>query len=92
MNGDDQDFHQSRAGVRALTGFYAHVLIYVVVNAVLVAINLLVSPLNLWFYWVIFLWGVGLAFHALDAFLIAPREQEEREFHRAWEEKKRRTG
>jgi len=92
MDGEDQDFHESRAAVRSLTGFFVHALIYIVVNAVLVFINLLTDPFNLWFYWVMLFWGIGLAFHALDSFFIHPREQERRKFDDAWDETRRKAG
>lgn len=49
----------------AKLGFRNHVLIYIVVNAGLAAMNLLTSPQVLWFQWPLAGWGVGLAAHGL---------------------------
>lgn len=45
-----------------------HAMRYVVVVAVLLAINLLTAPHRLWVLWVIGGWGLGLLLHALRAF------------------------
>ena len=70
MDGLDKDYHRDSGRVRALRGFYAHALVYVVVNAALLAINLIATPNNLWFFWVAAFWGIGLFFHALDAYTV----------------------
>ncbi len=70
MDGLDKDYHRDGGRVRALRGFYAHALIYVVVNSALLAINLIATPGNLWFFWVVAFWGIGLFFHALDAYTV----------------------
>jgi len=48
-----------RAAVRAAMqrAFYRHVMIYIVVNALLVAVNLLTDPNHLWFQWGMLGWG-----------------------------------
>jgi len=45
-------------------GFRSHVMAYAIVNAGLLAINLVTSPDHLWFYWPMIGWGIGLAAHA----------------------------
>lgn len=50
--------------VRKLRGFYIHLIQYVVVVAILLAINLLVSPNRFWVHWVAGGWGLGVAMHA----------------------------
>jgi len=47
----------------------ANVVAYVVVIALMAAINLWRSPDNLWFIWVALGWGIGVAAHALAYFL-----------------------
>ena len=49
--------------VRNLRGFYVHALQYGVVVAGLALINLFTSPARLWFLWVAFGWGIGVAVH-----------------------------
>ena len=45
-------------------GFRSHVIAYVIVNAGLVAINMVTTPDHWWFYWPMIGWGLGLAAHA----------------------------
>lgn len=61
--------------------FYSHLAIYLIVNAFLVAINLLTSPGHLWFVYPLLGWGMGLAGHATDVFGVPG-------FGRDWEERK----
>ncbi len=49
--------------------FYTHSIVYVLVNAMLIAINLLNNPQKIWFYWPLAGWGIGLALHAMQVFL-----------------------
>lgn len=54
--------------VRRLRRFYQHCLRYVLVNAILVAVNLVHTPERLWVLWVIGGWGLGLLLHAFCVF------------------------
>jgi hypothetical protein len=49
--------------------FRSHLFAYVIVNAGLVAINLLTSPGYFWAIWPIIGWGVGLAAHAVTVYM-----------------------
>jgi hypothetical protein len=39
--------------------------LYVVINLGLFLLNILTTPDDLWFYWVLLAWGIGLAAHAV---------------------------
>ena len=45
--------------------FVSHLFVYVSVNALLAYINLSTSPENLWFYWPLLGWGLGVFLHGL---------------------------
>jgi hypothetical protein len=51
------------------SGFYGHLVSYLIVNAFLFAINVITSPGNLWFMYPMLGWGIGIAFHAAATFL-----------------------
>ena len=51
---------QVRDRVAAKLSFFVHLVVYVVVNALLVAVNLLTTPDHLWFYWPMLGWGIGV--------------------------------
>jgi 2TM domain len=61
-------YQQAKERVEALRGFYIHALVYAIVNLGLFAINMLTSPDNLWFYWPLIGWGIGLAINGTVVF------------------------
>ena len=62
----DQDrYERAKQRVELLRGFYGHALVFVLVNAGLVAYNLATSPDRLWFTFTLFGWGIGLVAHGL---------------------------
>ena len=77
-------YEQALKQARELRAFYSHLAIYLVVNAFLVALDVLSSPDELWFYWPMLGWGIGLAVHGLSVFLGVHR------FGADWEERKAR--
>lgn len=66
---DTDLYEQARRRVDAKIGFFTHLGVYIVVNALLIVINLQSSPEHLWFYWPLLGWGIGIAFHALGVFV-----------------------
>ena len=53
---------------RSKASFYRHLVVYCMVNLFLFILNVTTAPEQLWFYWPLFGWGIGLAMHALSAF------------------------
>lgn len=47
------------------TGFFFHFSTYVLVNAILIAVNLLLTPGKLWFIWPLLGWGIGILAHGI---------------------------
>jgi transcriptional regulator with XRE-family HTH domain len=68
VNPQEREEAEAFRYVRKLRGFYLHFFQYVAVIALLWAVNLLFSPRYLWVLWVMFGWGIGLAFHAFSVF------------------------
>lgn len=66
---DDRARRRARLRAGAKLGFYIHVTVYVLVNLLLLAINLSITPGRLWFLWALGGWGVGLLCHGLCFFL-----------------------
>ena len=54
--------------VRKLRAFYMHLLQYLVVTLVLLAVNLFFTPHHLWFFWIMGGWGLGVLLHASRVF------------------------
>lgn len=53
---------------RTEPAFRTHLAVYLGVGLFLFTLNLLTSPFDLWFYWPLFFWGWGLAFHAFATY------------------------
>ena len=41
-------------------GFLIHLTVYIFVNAMLIAINLIYTPKKIWFFYPLFGWGIGV--------------------------------
>ena len=72
----------ARRRVAALEGFYAHLAAYVLVTAILIVLNLFLTPKVWWAQWVLLGWGLGVLGHAAAVFGRTP------ERIRRWEERK----
>lgn len=68
--------------VEDLKGFYGNLTSYIVVNIGLLILNLLTTPKQLWFYYPLLGWGIGVAIHAMSVFNYMPF------LNRDWEAKK----
>ena len=72
---DDRSLEIKRSYERAerlvaeKVGFMRHLLIYVLVNILLLAVNLAISRDFLWFLLVLGLWGIGLMAHFTGVFV-----------------------
>jgi 2TM domain len=54
--------------VEAMTGFYIHLFVYVLVMVLLFVVNWLASPDIWWVQWPFLGWGIGVLAHALAVF------------------------
>jgi hypothetical protein len=60
----DSDYDRAVCRVEEKLGFYVHLAAYLLVNTLLIAINFAKTPQELWFYWPLGGWGIGIALHA----------------------------
>lgn len=67
----DERLEAARRRAEELQGFYIHLVVYVLVNAGLFAINALTRGPGdgWWFYWPLAGWGIGLLIHFAVTFL-----------------------
>lgn len=54
--------------VEAKIGFYIHLIIFLIVNGILAAVDILASPEKLWFYYPLAGWGIGVLLHGIGVF------------------------
>lgn len=64
---------------REKIGFWMHFSAFLLVNGLIAAINLLYTPGVVWFIFVLFPWGIGVAAHFIGAFYLAPVRLREKE-------------
>ncbi len=72
---------RARERVGEIKGFYHHLTIYLVVNAILFLIDIF-SGGGTWFYWVLLGWGIAVAIQGLNTFDVLPWSSKD------WEERK----
>ncbi|MDP2088300.1 MAG: 2TM domain-containing protein [Flavobacteriaceae bacterium] len=81
-NQEYERFYRAKKQVKAIKGFYNHLISFMIVNTFLIAINLIYSPVYLWFFYPLLGWGLGVFFHAMKVFNFMPFLNKE------WEERK----
>ena len=82
------EFARAKRAASAKMAFYVHLAVYLLVNALLIAINLLTSAGHLWVQWPLLGWGFGVFVHAVVAFVLPKgagmtRQMIEREMRRS---------
>ncbi len=78
MNDEDKAYERAHKRVKELKSFYGNLISYCIIIPFLIILNLITSPRNLWFYWPMLGWGIGLLAHGASVFAIG----------KGWEEKK----
>lgn len=83
MSEKERRYFEAKKRVKDLRDFYAHLFIYIIVNALLAFINFRNGfDTYPWMLWSLAGWGIGLLFNAAHAFRFTPG------FSKSWEEKK----
>jgi hypothetical protein len=62
-------YQKAKKKVEERLGFKVHLTVYLVVNAILITVNLINSPDNLWFIWPLMGWTIGIFWHAMGVFV-----------------------
>ncbi|WP_040993022.1 2TM domain-containing protein [Chryseobacterium oranimense] len=65
---ENGSYEKARKRVKELKSFYANLISYCTVIPFLIIINLMTSSKDLWFYYPMLGWGIGLASHAFRVF------------------------
>lgn len=68
MNTEDTKYQKAKKRVVAIKGYYTHLIVYIVVNLMLFAINMITSPDSLWFIWPLLGWGIAIVIHTFSVF------------------------
>ncbi len=67
------EFERAKRRLEARRGFFVHLVVFIVVSAALVIINLATASDYFWAKWPLMGWGIGVIFHGLGAFVIEDR-------------------
>ena len=67
-----EKYFAAKKQVNEIRGFYGNLISYFAVNFFLLFINLKYSPDDLWFFWPLLGWGIGVVFHAIRVFNVMP--------------------
>ena len=82
MNRDTQ-YRIARKRVKRKRGFYRHFSSFIVVGFFFFMLNILTDPRDMWFFFPMLPWSVGLAFHFLGVFVWGKQDEwEEREIEK----------
>ena len=82
-NFNEQDrYYQAKKRVDEIKGFYGNLISYIIFNLFFFILNMMTSPDELWFYWPLLGWGIGVLFHGMKVFNYSPF------FNKDWEERK----
>ena len=85
---EDEKLHVARRHVASIKGFYIHLTVYVLVMALLIAVNAADLP-GWWAQWPLLGWGIGVAGHAFAVFGSRPAAVENWERGKVIEMKRR---
>lgn len=70
---ESEKLHRARERVEAMTGFYVHLAVFIVVMTALIIIDWRGEPNEWWVQWPLLGWGLGMVMHALLVFGHVPR-------------------
>lgn len=93
INTEYDKYKRAKEQVEQIKGFYSHLASFILVMGILIFINLMYSPQELWFLWTFFGWGIGLLIHAVKTFNFFPflsSDWEQRKIKQYMEEEENR--
>ena len=74
----DKSYERAKKRVKEIKSFYGNLISYCIIIPFLAIINLITSPKDIWFYFPMLGWGIGVIAHGMSVFAIG----------KSWEEKK----
>lgn len=67
-NKDSEEYKRAKKRVDEVRAFWSHVAVFFIVNISIFIVNMLTTPHQLWFYWSLLGWGIGLLAHGFHVF------------------------
>lgn len=81
---EDYIYRKARKRVKQKKGFYGHLSVYIAVGVFFLTMNLVTDPWDLWFFYPMMPWGIGLMIHYFGVFGLPGKE---RVLTQKWEER-----
>lgn len=78
----EERYYQAKKQVKEIKGFYGNFIAYIIFNVFFLVLNLMTTPHELWFFWPLLGWGIGVLFHGMKVFNYSPF------LGKNWEERK----
>lgn len=88
LNKENAAYEKAARRVKELKSFYGNLTSYCIVIPFLFILNMLTSPRELWFYWPMLGWGIGLIAHGANTFGIG-KDWEEKKIRQLMEQEKK---
>ena len=82
QNNEQEKYFFAKKRVDEIKGFYGNLISYIIFNGFFLILNLITSPNELWFFWPLIGWGIGVVFHGMKVFNYYPF------LGKNWEERK----
>ena len=70
---ESEEYSKARQRAEAKYRFFIHAGVYAAVMTLIVIINLVTSPQQVWFVWPLIGWGFAVVLHGVRVFLLADR-------------------
>ena len=67
------EYKKARERAEAKYKFFVHAGVYAAVMVLLVVVNLVTAPREIWFVWPLIGWGFAVALHGVRVFLLADK-------------------
>uniref|UniRef100_A0AAU6WQP0 2TM domain-containing protein n=1 Tax=Chryseobacterium endophyticum TaxID=1854762 RepID=A0AAU6WQP0_9FLAO len=74
----NESYERAQKRVKEIKSFYSNLISYCIIIPFLVIINLLTTPENIWFFFPMLGWGIGVAAHGMSVFAIGKKWEEKR--------------
>lgn len=81
---EDYIYRKARKRVQKKKGFYVHLSVYISVGIFFLTMNLATDPWDLWFFYPMMPWGIGLLIHYFGIFGLPGKEKA---LTQKWEER-----
>jgi hypothetical protein len=85
----DKAYERAQKRVKEIKSFYGNLISYCIIIPALIIINLITSPDNIWFFFPMLGWGIGVAAHGMTVFAIG-KNWEERKIREILEKRNKR--